>query len=312
MQKLNINIQKFSLSKLTIIFLYAIGIHSACSQHPPEIADASSIETYKSTPDADLKLWIFNPPGHDTTGIKPAIVFFFGGGWRSGTPNQFVEHCKYLAERGMVAMVADYRVFSRHKTKADKCVADAKSAIRWMRQHAERLNIDPEKIVSAGGSAGGHLAASTASLPNHNDDSDEMTFSAVPNALALFNPVLVLDNIPGQKQFSEKLINNISDRLGASLRSMSPYHHVSTNMVPTIIFHGTADTTVEFETAELFTNKMREMGNRCELVAYEGEGHGFFNFGRKQNGPYIDTVNKLDQFLISIGYLDAVPDVRYE
>ena len=80
-------------------------------------------------------------PKHNPSSPKPAIVFFFGGGWRGGTPKQFEEHCNYLSERGIVSILADYRVLSRNNTKAIYCLKDAKSAIRWVRKNAKKLLI---------------------------------------------------------------------------------------------------------------------------------------------------------------------------
>ena len=67
---------------------------------------------------------------------RAAIVFFFGGGWKGGTTRQFARQATYLAGRGMIAAIADYRVQSRHGVTPDVCVEDAKSAVRWLRQHA--------------------------------------------------------------------------------------------------------------------------------------------------------------------------------
>ena len=74
----------------------------------------------------------------------------------------------------------------------------------------------------------------------------------------------------------------------------------------------TGHTTVPFKTVELFTNKMKENGNSCTLIAYKDEPHGFFNYGKNLNGPFIDTVNKMDKFLVSLGYLKAPPQVSIQ
>lgn len=145
---------------------------SAAAQEQPPVttttpsADADSLrfdgvrkEIYKTVGEVKLPIYIFAPPDHKPTDRRPAIIFFFGGGWTSGTPRQFEPQCRYLASRGMVAMTADYRVFSRHGTLAVKCVEDAKSAIRWVRANASRLGVDPKRIAAGGGSAGGHIAA---------------------------------------------------------------------------------------------------------------------------------------------------------
>ena len=128
--------------------------------YPPKLPGAE-VETYKMVGDTKLNLYIYYPPGHKATDKRAAIVFFFGGGWTNGSPGQFEQHCKHLASRGMVAMTADYRVASRQQVKAVSCVADAKSAIRYVRKEAARLGVDPNRIVAGGGSAGGHIAACT-------------------------------------------------------------------------------------------------------------------------------------------------------
>lgn len=79
------------------------------TQEPDLLKDAT-IKIYKTIDeDVNLKLYIFNPAGHKVTDKSPAIVFFFGGGWNSGTPTQFAPQAKYMASRGMVAICAEYR-----------------------------------------------------------------------------------------------------------------------------------------------------------------------------------------------------------
>jgi acetyl esterase/lipase len=108
----------------------------------------AKVEIYKTVGDVQLKMYLYLPREHQPRDRMSAVVFFFGGGWKAGTPSQFSQHCRYLASRGMVAMTADYRVESRHQVKAHQCVADAKSAIRWVRKNAKRLGVDPQKIVA--------------------------------------------------------------------------------------------------------------------------------------------------------------------
>ena len=109
------------------------------SEYPPLIDGAEEI-TYKTVDEIKLNLWIFTPEKHKSTNNAPAIILFFGGGWNAGSPTQFVKHCEYLSARGMVAIVADYRVKSRHGVPASICVSDAKSAIRWVRENASQWN----------------------------------------------------------------------------------------------------------------------------------------------------------------------------
>ena len=253
-------------------------------------------EVYKTVGDTKLELFIFSPEGHQPKDRRPAILFFFGGGWTNGTPKQFEPHCRMLAAKGMVALTADYRVASRHQVKVVDCVRDAKSAVRWVRQNAKRLGIDPKRIAAGGGSAGGHLAAATATLPEFEEPSENIKISSRPNALVLFNPALVLTLSGAALPIT---------RTGVEAKRISPDEHIRKGTPPTIIFHGKADTTVPYATVELFTRKMQAAGNRCELVGFEGQTHGFFNYGRGENKMYEKTTAEMIRFLASLGYLNG-------
>jgi len=80
--------------------------------------------TYKKIDGHELKLHVFHPEGHQKSDARPAIIFFFGGGWNGGKASQFYPQSEYLAERGMVAISAEYRVKSRHETTPLECVKD--------------------------------------------------------------------------------------------------------------------------------------------------------------------------------------------
>ena len=272
--------------------------------YPPQFEGARA-EVYKEIGDVKLQLFLFEPADHQSTDHRAAIVFFFGGGWRNGSPAQFEQQCRYLASRGMVAMTADYRVASRNATKAVSCVADAKSAIRWVRANAGRLGIDPQRIVAAGGSAGGHIAGCTGVLDGFEESGEDLSTGARPNAMVLFNPALVLASVDGEEPLPELRREELRERMGVEPELLSPFHHVAPGVPPTIIFHGEKDTTVPVKTARLFGDAMLKAGNRCELIGYAGQTHGFFNYGRNDNQYYRQTLLALDQFLVSLGYLNG-------
>jgi acetyl esterase/lipase len=262
--------------------------------YPPQMKGAR-VETYKTFGDTKLDLYIFAPT---VASNAPAIVFFFGGGWSSGLPQQFEEQCRYLAGRGMVAITADYRVKNRQNVKPFQCVADARSAIRWVRSNAVKLGVDPNRIAAGGGSAGGHLAAATAFITEFDDPTEDKNISATPNALVLFNPALVLAPLDGYK-FEVSGDRVSEERFGTKPEKISPAHHVKQGAPPTIIFHGKADTTVPYATAEAFTAEMKKAGNRCELVGFDSQPHGFFN-----REPFCTQTQKAaDTFLVSLGWL---------
>lgn len=247
--------------------------------------------TYKEDPKGDLQLHIFEPEGLKTTDQRPAIVFFFGGGWNSGSPSQFYPFAKHLAEQGMVAIAADYRTKKSHGTSPVECVKDGKSAVRWIRQHATELGIDPARIAAGGGSAGGHVAAATAHSPGFEEEGEDHSVSSRPDALVLFNPVL--DNGPGEYGHG---------RVKKIWKAFSPAHNVRKGAPPAVLFLGTKDNLIPVATLERYKEKMEKAGTRCELHLYEGQAHGFFNKGRGDSYPKILT--QMDAFLRDLGYLE--------
>ena len=271
----------------------------------------SRAEVYKTIGDVKLKIYIYEPKGHNAGAKRPAIVFFFGGGWRGGTPRQFLEHCRYLASKGMVAMTADYRVSSRQGTKPVHCVRDGKSAVRWIRQNADRLGIDPDRVAAGGGSAGGHVAACTGTLPKHDEPGEDAKVSSVPNAMVLFNPVLITAEAEGLKTFGGDRLEKLKARLGVEdPKTMSPYHNIRKSLPPTLVLHGKGDTTVPYSTAEAYVKEATKTGLRAELAGYDGMPHGFFNFGRRDNKMFLATVTRMHEFLGSLGYVKGKPTVE--
>lgn len=249
---------------------------------------------YKTIDTLDLTMEVYRPQASPNGNKFPAMVFFFGGGWTGGSTAQFEPHAKYFSDRGIVCFLVDYRVNSRNQTSPFESLMDAKSAIRYIRQHADEFQIDPDKIIASGGSAGGHLAAGTALIEAFNDSQDEISIDCKPNALVLFNPVI--DNGPGGYGF---------ERIGEAYRDFSPLHNIRTGAPPTIIFLGMKDDLIPVETMEYYQTVMEKVGSRCELFLYEGQPHGFFN--HRNFEYYQKTLLRADLFLQSLGYLKESP-----
>ena len=242
---------------------------------------------YKKIDNVELKILVYAPADAKETDKRPAIVFFFGGGWAQGDVRQFAVQAEALAARGMVAACADYRVKSRHQVEPDKCVEDAKSAVRWMRKSAATLGIDPERIVAAGGSAGGHIAACTATVDGF--ETEDEGISSKPNALVLFNPVL----------HEEPLASRMKDRDVA--KKITPNNGLKKGLPPALILFGTEDRLIEG--AEVYVDRAKEFGYRAELYTAPGQAHGFFN-----RSPWKErTLARTDEFLVSLGYLQGKP-----
>ena len=211
------------------------------------------------------------------------------GGWTGGAPSQFFDQSEHLARRGIVAISASYRLGTERGATPDQCVADGKSALRWVRAHATELGVDPGRIAAAGGSAGGQVAAAVGTVDGFDDD-PESPVSHRPDALVLFNAVF--DNGPGGWGHS---------RVQEYWESFSPLHNISAATPPSLVMLGTKDKLVPVATAERWKARMDEVGSLCVLELYDGQPHGFFNRSRNEE-MYRATVAAMDAFLDSLGW----------
>src|ERR1051325_5229314 len=292
------------MKRMTIVLaiLVAVGLHAPAQEKNKNqkglakltpIDIKSDQQLYRKTPQGELFMHLFYPPEWKASDKRPAIVFFFGGGWKNGVYTQFVPQARYFASRGLVCACADYRIESKHKTKPDACVEDAKAAVRWLRKNAPSLGIDPEKLIASGGSAGGHLAAATALCDAFDAKDDDVKISCKPNALVLFNPALNMSKA--------KVVDGSGNDIS---KAFSPTLFLKKGTPPTIIFFGTADKLITH--GEEYLAKSRDLGNRCELYTAAEMPHGFFN-----RSPWIDvTAQKADEFLASLGYLKGAPTLK--
>lgn len=282
---------------LVVMIILTSMTYSQALKDQPAALIVMKTKIYKTIRLTKLKLYIFQPTGCKEGDLLPAVVFFHGGGWAAGHASQFVPQCKYLAERGMVAISAEYRVRKRQGVMPFECVTDAKSAIRWVRKNAFQLGIDKNHIAAGGGSAGGHMAACAALIKDFDDIKEDLNISSVPNALVLFNPPL---DVP---EISHILPRKVIRALHNREKEISPIDNVSSGAPPTIIFHGTADDNVPFHQATRFCEEMKKYANHCEVVPFEGLGHGFFNYNNGKNPAFFATMESTVKFLTSIGYL---------
>lgn len=241
---------------------------------------------YKTVGDTSLMLHLFLPKPSSLYMRHPAILFFHGGGFVGGHPAQFFPHCMHLASRGMVAASAHYRLLDKGATSVGDCWEDAKSAIRWLRRHADELQIDDTSIVVGGMSSGAALAADAAMLPGWDAPDDDLALSARPDALVLFSPALYEPTfVPGRFDPQFYAAN-----------------HVQPDVPPMLILHGSEDSHFPLPQMERFRDAMVAAGNRCELKVYPGE-HGFANYDRDEHRPYQATLADIEQFLASLHML---------
>ena len=262
-------------------------------------------QPFKTIGNVTLNMYLFRPDeGADRAG-RPAIVFFFCGGWRGFDATKFYPQSTYLASRGMVCLNAEVRVGPEHGTTPTECVVDSKSAIRYVRAHASELGVDPDRIVAAGGSAAGHVSACCGVVEGFDEAGEDLSVGSRPDAMVLFNPALDTTDLERRVALFGGM-----DRA----RALSPVHQVKPGAPPALVMHGRADEVVDVGQAVRFEEAMAAAGNRCDLRLYDGQGHGFFNFRDGNNPMFTETLRETDRFLASLGYLDGdgcVDSFRY-
>lgn len=245
-----------------------------------EVPDAQWI--YKTVDGKNLQMAVFLPDAYESGNLFPAFVFFHGGSWREGEASWHYPDCGYWSRRGMVAVSVDYRLKDRDRVDVPlECIKDAKTAIRFLRMNAGRLKIDPGKIVAAGDSAGGQMAAATAMISDVNDDCHDLTVSCRPDAVILTNPYFKCQP------------------------ELSPTNFVVNGLPPFIMFIGDQDPAIPVESLKAFHDNLRFAGNHSELYVGKGGRHGFCN-GRNPANPFFFWSLELeDRFLVKHGILSG-------
>lgn len=258
--------------------------------------------TYKEVDGYGLSLFVYTPKGHVEDHKRPAVVCFHGGGWKGGVPGQFEQQCQHLAARGMVAITVEYRLTSKFSISIEDCVEDAKSAMRWVRANADKLGVDPDRVASAGGSAGGHLAACVMLSDAKDAPGDDASISHQPNAMVLFNPVMVFAPHPAfDDAQNEQIQAGLASRVDKATEKISPIHYVDTKQPPCIMFFGTKDRLLKL--ADVFAGESVKAGNSCQVLRYKDQGHAFFNYRNGKNPYYEKTLAEMDGFFVELGWL---------
>ncbi len=255
-------------------------------------APAGKLYTYKESAGKPRNLEVFFPPNHDASKSRvPGMILFHGGAWAGGSLSQFRLACGYFASRGLVCATAEYQMLNAQEAKAlpagetrkRVCVTDAKSAIRWMKQHAQELGVDPSRIITGGGSAGGHISAlATLNREGLNDPKDPTDIDTKVVAYLWFNPAFALDDHKDEQ--------------------IDILRYTRADLAPAIVFFGDKDTWKEGW--DIALEKWRAAGNKSiEVMIAPNQAHSFFNKDPWQTLTFIEA----DRFLVKHGLLSGEP-----
>ncbi|HVM61287.1 MAG TPA: alginate lyase family protein [Verrucomicrobiae bacterium] len=241
------------------------GASSRAAAATPISLPGAETYIYRDGKPEPMRLHVFKPKDWKSSDHRPALVFFFGGGWTHGTPENSASYAKWAATLGLVGIAPDYRTRDRFGTSPLESVADGRAALRWIEDHADKLGVDPARIVVGGSSAGGHVALWTAiaHTPPGSDTNEAPRIK--PLALILVSPVS--DTAPP--------IGYTPKRFGENAEALSPIRQLDPKMPPVLVFHGDADTTVTNAQSIALHDKLVATSNVCEFVSVPGGHHGF-------------------------------------
>jgi acetyl esterase len=268
--------------KIALLLFVAAPLFAAEDSTPP-----GKVYVYKHSAGKPRQMEIYFPANHDPSAKKvPGLILFHGGGWGGGTLSQFRLACQYFATRGLVCATAEYRMLTKEETaalpkgetKKRVCVTDAKSAIRWFKQHADELGIDPARIITGGGSAGGHISALATLNPGLNDPADPEGIDTSVVAYLWFNPAFSPDD--------------------AKDPEIDVLKYLKKDIAPAIVFFGTEDNWKKgWDAAFASLTALGNATTNQQIAA--GQSHGFFNKDPWQTVTLIAS----DRFLVEQGFL---------
>lgn len=216
---------------------------------------------YSKAGGKELLLDAYVPTGK---GPFPAILVIHGGAWRSGNKAQLMRYAQMLAARGYSAFAINYRLAPDHQYPAQ--IEDCRAAVKWIRDHASKYKVDPDRVGAIGYSAGGHLASL---LAVEGDIHPECRIQA---AVAGGAPV-DFRNLATTSKAVRDLIGGTKEEKAKEYADASPATHVNKGDAPIFFYHGTADELVGVENVEKMVGALKDVEVTAELYLVKDAKH---------------------------------------
>lgn len=230
---------------------------------PPGIVIQRDIE-YGNPGDRPLLLDLYSPK--ESTAAVPGIIFVHGGSWKHGKKEDYRIYAMHFAARGYVVASIQYRLSKEAPFPA--AIHDVKAAIRYMRANADSIGVDPDRIGIAGGSAGGHLSmmagysADVGELDGHSGHAG--VSSRVQCVVNLYGPTDMTTEYARKVSTTNSAVSDFFEgtyeEQPESYAAGSPLNYVTADDPPTLILHGTADTLVPINQADILAEKLAGFG----------------------------------------------------
>jgi acetyl esterase/lipase len=277
-----------------------LGQTSEASSHQVSVSDLSEAVrlaegfiaepniTYVTVQNYQAKLDIYRP---ESKAAVPVVIYIHGGGWVNGTKEEVTTNALPFMAMGLAVINVEYRLAKI--APAPAAVEDCLCVLHWVGRHAKEYNLDPDKVIVAGASAGGHLALTTAMIPTSanfeaecaNDDDYKGGAGLWPNyrvkvaaVINWFGITDVADLLHGAntKAYAVTWLGSQPER-DEMARKMSPLTYVRADLPPILSIHGDQDTYVPYSQAVRLHEALSRSGVKNQLLTIHGKGHGDFN-----------------------------------
>lgn len=263
-------------------------------------------QTYRAASGRDLHVHVIRP-GSDPTWTSdevvdaerfPCLVFVQGSGWAEQSMGTMIDFFCRFARRGYVVALVEYRPSDVAPFPAQ--VIDAKQAVRFMRANAHRFHVDPDQMVMAGDSSGGHTAVMVHVTQGTNElDVDGGEPLNLRATVEFFAPVdfARMDEGPGDHTSPAspegKLLGGIDVARAPQdvLDQVSPLTRISLDrpLVPLFIAHGTADSVVPFTQSLILHDALKQAGQPVTMLAVTDADHGLPAFFSPELADRVDA-----------------------
>ncbi len=213
----------------------------------------------------------------------PVVFYLHGGGWINGNRYTSAQAVEFFSERGIASVGVSYR-FSKDGDTLETCVTDCFDAVRFIAKNAEKYNLDPNRFLAYGASAGGHLTLMMLTAEAKDFPGDPTLADAAfkfIGGVAMCPPTTLVDAEAwnGEDYINvgrlEKLLNCSGEPMWALAKKLSPLHLLKKDSPRILIVHGEDDKTVSIEGSILMVKKAEQIGADVQLVRAPGAGHNF-------------------------------------
>ena len=272
----------------------ARAVRSSSAPMPKDLKIVENI-SYRQGNKKAWKLDLIMPRERGET-KRPALVFVHGGGWSGGDKTQGMLNSGPIdyARKGYVCISVNYRLTREAPFPA--CLEDVKCSVRWLRAHAEKYNVDPNRIGGYGNSAGAHLVSLLGLVEKESNlegDGPWQDQSSLLNAVCASATPTDFTSWPGglvQKRRLRKFLEGSDASLREQVAKASPISYVHADAPPFLLFQGTRDRQVDAAQSNRFVKALEAAGAKdVTYHLYPGSGHSVFIQKRKKTYPLMEA-----------------------